>query len=101
MTPAVRDEIEETCFKTVKLEAAFVEYGAARHGFLPLKEISRDYYQAGVDPNKAGLKELLRERGVGDFPPILPAASWDPSGPPSPRTPAALCAATLCGTPRA
>ena len=43
------------------LEAAFVEYGAARHGFLPLKEISRDYYQAGVDPNKAGLKELLRE----------------------------------------
>jgi ribonuclease E len=34
------------------LEAAFVEYGAERHGFLPLKEISRDYFQAGVDPNK-------------------------------------------------
>ncbi|QIL20570.1 Rne/Rng family ribonuclease [Thermomonas sp. HDW16] len=43
------------------LEAAFVEYGGDRHGFLPLKEISRDYFQAGVDPNKAGLKELLRE----------------------------------------
>ncbi|SJZ58237.1 ribonuclease E [Novilysobacter spongiicola] len=43
------------------LEAAFVEYGADRHGFLPLKEISRDYYQSGVDHNKAGLKELLRE----------------------------------------
>ncbi len=43
------------------LEAAFVEYGAERHGFLPLKEISRDYFQAGVDHNKAGLKELLRE----------------------------------------
>src|SRR5690554_7372009 len=43
------------------LEAAFVEYGASRHGFLPLKEISRDYYQSGVDHNKAGLKELLRE----------------------------------------
>ncbi|MBN8715917.1 MAG: Rne/Rng family ribonuclease [Xanthomonadales bacterium] len=43
------------------LEAAFVEYGAERHGFLPLKEISRDYFQAGVDPNKAGIKELLRE----------------------------------------
>ncbi|MEP6633602.1 MAG: Rne/Rng family ribonuclease [Luteimonas sp.] len=43
------------------LEAAFVEYGGERHGFLPLKEISRDYFQAGVDPNKAGLKELLRE----------------------------------------
>ncbi|WP_374014072.1 ribonuclease E/G [Pseudoxanthomonas koreensis] len=43
------------------LEAAFVEYGAERHGFLPLKEISRDYFQAGVDPNKAGIRELLRE----------------------------------------
>ena len=43
------------------LEAAFVDYGAERHGFLPLKEISRDYFQPGVDHNKAGLKELLRE----------------------------------------
>ena len=43
------------------LEAAFVEYGGERHGFLPLKEISRDYFQAGVDPNKATMKELLRE----------------------------------------
>nr|WP_240126306.1 Rne/Rng family ribonuclease [Thermomonas alba] len=43
------------------LEAAFVDYGAERHGFLPLKEISRDYFQAGVDPHKANLKELLRE----------------------------------------
>ncbi|MDQ3494462.1 MAG: Rne/Rng family ribonuclease, partial [Pseudomonadota bacterium] len=43
------------------LEAAFVEYGGERHGFLPLKEISRDYYQSGVDHNKAGIKELLRE----------------------------------------
>src|SRR5690554_4064947 len=43
------------------LEAAFVEYGGERHGFLPLKEISRDYFAAGVDHNKAGIKELLRE----------------------------------------
>ncbi|PII18456.1 ribonuclease E/G [Stenotrophomonas sp. LMG 10879] len=43
------------------LEAAFVEYGGGRHGFLPLKEISRDYFQAGVDHNKAGIRELLRE----------------------------------------
>jgi len=43
------------------LEAAFVEYGGERHGFLPLKEISRDYFVPGVDPNKAGLKEYLRE----------------------------------------
>ena len=43
------------------LEAAFVEYGAERHGFLPMKEISRDYFQAGADPNKGTIRELLRE----------------------------------------
>lgn len=43
------------------LEAAFVDYGADRHGFLPLKEISRDYFQSGADPHKAGIRELLRE----------------------------------------
>ena len=43
------------------LEAAFVDYGAERHGFLPLKEISRDYFLAGVDPNKATIRELLKE----------------------------------------
>ena len=43
------------------LEAAFVEYGGDKHGFLPLKEISRDYFQSGVDHNKAGIRELLRE----------------------------------------
>ena len=26
------------------LEAAFVDYGGNRHGFLPLKEISREYF---------------------------------------------------------
>ena len=29
------------------LEAAFVDYGAERHGFLPLKEISREYFRNG------------------------------------------------------
>jgi ribonuclease E len=43
------------------LEAAFVEYGGERHGFLPLKEISRDYFIDGVNPDKATIKELLRE----------------------------------------
>ena len=43
------------------LEAAFVEYGGGRHGFLSLKEISRDYFLPGVDPNKASMKEFLRE----------------------------------------
>ncbi|MDH7451784.1 Rne/Rng family ribonuclease [Luteimonas composti] len=43
------------------LEAAFVEYGADRHGFLPLKEVSRDYFQAGADHRSGNIKELLRE----------------------------------------
>jgi ribonuclease E len=43
------------------LEACFVDYGAERHGFLPLKEISRDYFVSGVDHNKAGIRELLKE----------------------------------------
>jgi ribonuclease E len=43
------------------LEACFVEYGGDRHGFLPLKEISRDYFADGVDPNKAGIRELVKE----------------------------------------
>jgi len=43
------------------LEACFVEYGAERHGFLPLKEISRDYFTTGLDPHKATIRELLKE----------------------------------------
>jgi ribonuclease E len=43
------------------LEACFVDYGAERHGFLPLKEISRQYFQQGVDHNRAGIRELLKE----------------------------------------
>jgi len=43
------------------LEACFVDYGADRHGFLPLKEISRDYFVQGVDHNRAGIRELLKE----------------------------------------
>ncbi|PNS07849.1 ribonuclease E [Solilutibacter silvestris] len=43
------------------LEAAFVEYGAERHGFLPLKEISRDYFQPGTDHRSSNIRELVRE----------------------------------------
>jgi ribonuclease E len=43
------------------LEACFVEYGAERHGFLPLKEISREYFTPGLDPHKANIRELLKE----------------------------------------
>jgi ribonuclease E len=43
------------------LEACFVEYGGERHGFLPLKEISRDYFPDGIDHNRAGIRELIKE----------------------------------------
>jgi len=43
------------------LEACFVEYGAERHGFLPLKEIAREYFTPGLDHHKAGIRELVKE----------------------------------------
>jgi ribonuclease E len=43
------------------LEACFVDYGADRHGFLPLKEIAPQYFTPGLNPNKAGIRELLKE----------------------------------------
>lgn len=45
------------------LEAAFVDFGAERHGFLPLKEISRQYFQK--DPKdiqgRVNIKEVIKE----------------------------------------
>ena len=43
------------------LEACFVDYGAERHGFLPFKEISRAYFQPGVEAGKAKINEALKE----------------------------------------
>jgi ribonuclease E len=44
------------------LEAAFVDYGAERHGFLPLKEVARCYFREGVgDSGRVTIKEALRE----------------------------------------
>jgi len=44
------------------LEAAFVDYGAERHGFLPLKDISPAYFKAGgQDGGRAPIRELLSE----------------------------------------
>ncbi len=45
------------------LEAAFVDYGAERHGFLPLKEVARAYFRDGVGEGGARvtIKEALRE----------------------------------------
>src|SRR5499425_179321 len=43
------------------LEACFVDYGAERHGFLPLKEISKDYFKGGQAPGGRNIRELLDE----------------------------------------
>ncbi|MGE7136250.1 Rne/Rng family ribonuclease [Luteibacter sp. NPDC031894] len=42
------------------LEACFVDYGAERHGFLPLKEVSRDYFNPNAE-SKSNIRELLKE----------------------------------------
>ncbi|KAA0011517.1 ribonuclease E [Billgrantia pellis] len=42
------------------LEAAFVDFGADRHGFLPLKEISRDYFLKDTS-GRPSIKEVLKE----------------------------------------
>jgi ribonuclease E len=46
------------------LEAAFVEYGADRHGFLPLKEISRAYFEpdSATPGSRINIKDVLKER---------------------------------------
>jgi ribonuclease E len=43
------------------LEAAFVDYGAQRHGFLPLKEISRDYFRTQPQGSRLNIRELVTE----------------------------------------
>src|SRR6188472_2690718 len=43
------------------LEACFVDYGAERHGFLPLKEISKDYFRQKSDGGRTNMRDLLSE----------------------------------------
>ncbi len=42
------------------LEAAFVDYGQERHGFLPFKEVARSYYQNAAD-GRARIQDVLKE----------------------------------------
>jgi ribonuclease E len=42
------------------LEACFVDYGAERHGFLPLKEVAREYFNPNAE-GKSNIRELLKE----------------------------------------
>jgi len=45
------------------LEAAFVDYGADRHGFLPLKEVSRSYFDPNAEKTggRVNIKQVLKE----------------------------------------
>ncbi|MEZ5445476.1 MAG: Rne/Rng family ribonuclease [Gammaproteobacteria bacterium] len=43
------------------LEAAFVDYGADRHGFLPLKEVCRSYFAETAQSGRPNIREALRE----------------------------------------
>ena len=43
------------------LEAAFVDYGSERHGFLPFKEVACAYFKPGVDVSRARIQDALRE----------------------------------------
>ena len=47
------------------LEAAFVDYGAERHGFLPFKEIAKEYYQKSnkkkSDKGRPSISDVIKE----------------------------------------
>ena len=43
------------------LEACFVDYGAQRHGFLPLKEVSKEYFRQSAQGGRMNIRDLLAE----------------------------------------
>src|ERR1700734_1838030 len=43
------------------LEAAFVEYGTERHGFLPFKEVCRAFFKSDADVGRARIQDALEE----------------------------------------
>lgn len=43
------------------LEAAFIDYGSGRHGFLPIKEVAKEYFQTkNFEKGRPSIKEALR-----------------------------------------
>ncbi|MBV9892332.1 MAG: Rne/Rng family ribonuclease [Rhizobacter sp.] len=43
------------------LEACFVDYGEDRHGFLPFKEISKNFFREGTDARTARIQDAIKE----------------------------------------
>ncbi len=62
-----REQRKSNIYKAVvtrvepSLEACFVDYGEDRHGFLPFKEISRQYFAEGVSPSQAKIQDAIKE----------------------------------------
>src|ERR1700687_3664505 len=65
---ASREQRKSNIYKAVitriepSLEAAFIDYGEERHGFLPFKEISRSYFKPDMDVRRARIQDALRAR---------------------------------------
>jgi ribonuclease E len=64
---AAREQRKSNIYKGIitriepSLEAAFVDYGEERHGFLPFKEVSRSYFKPDIDAGRARIQDALRE----------------------------------------
>src|SRR5687767_9293786 len=64
---AAREQRKSNIYKGIitriepSLEAAFIDYGEERHGFLPFKEVSRSYFRAGIDPGRARIQDAISE----------------------------------------
>ncbi len=64
--PTLREQKKANIYKgkitriEPSLEAAFVDFGAERHGFLPLKEISREYFKTQVS-GRPNIKDVIEE----------------------------------------
>jgi len=64
---ASREQRKSNVYKGVitriepSLEAAFVDYGEERHGFLPFKEIDKVYFRPGAEAGRARIQDALRE----------------------------------------
>ena len=63
---AAKEQRKSNIYKAVitriepSLEAACVDYGAERHGFLPFKEVSRSYFQPDLEPGRARIQDALK-----------------------------------------
>ncbi|MGH8688043.1 MAG: Rne/Rng family ribonuclease, partial [Burkholderiales bacterium] len=64
---ASREQRKSNVYKSVitriepSLEAAFVDYGEERHGFLPFKEIDKVYFRPGAEAGRARIQDALSE----------------------------------------